>query len=362
MDRFLIGATTRPLRLFVLFVCFQLLACGFAQETLGQRQNRTRVRATSTASRVGTESYEQMITNADKLVRQGQYVRALAIANKAMKAKPEDYKGYYYAAFALLKSDLLAEAKPLAAKSKELAPPDASSDVERLVDAITSAEEGREHVGTGERASNDGDFASAAEAYAKAYSLMPSREDLGFKAVDLYLQLKQPEKSIELAKQILLKTSKPESSRRANDVITKAEATRNQIAEDNRQRDEREQQATRDREARNERARREQEAREERDQRRQEETAQQARREEIKGKIEGLRQEMDSEQSLVESREEAASRMENDYQNCLSRGEVTCGFLKIGVDKFRRDVSEHKRKVAQFEREISRLESQLRNP
>lgn len=338
------------------------LACALTFSTAVQGQQGTK-RKSIPRSPV---SYEQLVNSADKLVRQGRYVQALAVANKAIKIKPEDYKGHYYVAFSLFKSDMLAEAKPVAEKARELAPPDAVQDVERLVTAIGGAEQSKEKLAAAEKALNDSDFATAAVQYDEAYRAMPTREDLGFKAAEIYLRLNNPQKSLDICRELLLKANAAATTSRANNLIAQAEALQSKIAEDNRLEAERQERVRREREEREERARREQQAREreqqareEREERQRQEQARQAKRAEIRQKIEDLRDEVERETSAAEMSEEYLERMQTDYQNCLSRGDVACGILKIGVDKFQRDAREHRRKVAQLEREISRWQSQL---
>jgi chromosome segregation ATPase len=338
--------THSPSKLSVLlFVCLLLVGSAANAQHRKPRPN-------------GQMSFDQLISSVDKLTKQGQYVPALALANKAVKIKPDDYRGHYYVAFALFKTNMLAEAEPVAVKSRELAPPEETANVERLVTAITSARLAQQIIATAEKALNDNDFETAAAQYEKAYEAVPAREELGFKAAEIYLQLKKPEKSLEISRQVLLKTATPITTSRANDLIAKAEAMQNQFAEERRLQAEKEERARQQQQAREAQARRDQQAREESERRQREQEAREARRAEIQQKIDDLTQELESETHLAEISEDALANMQNNYQGCLSRGEIGCPILKIGVDKFERDARQHRRKVQQLEREISRLESQ----
>ncbi len=329
----------------MVLVCLLLLGNSASAQHRKPRQN-------------GPMSYDQLISSADKLVKQGQYVGALALANKAVKINPNHFKGHYYVAFVLFKTNMLEQAEPSAVKSRELAPPEEIENVERLIAAIKGAEQARENIATAEKALNDNDFETAAAQFEKAYQAMPAREDLGFKAAEIYLQLKRPEKSMEISRQLLLKTGAAVTTSRANDLIAKAEAMQNQIAEENRLQAEREERARQQQQAREAQARREQQAREENARRQREQEAREARRAEIEEKIEDLRRELETTIHAAETSEDALADMQNNYQGCLSRGEFGCPILKIGVDKFERDARTHRRKAQQLEREISRLEAQ----
>lgn len=131
---------------------------------------------------------EQAVNRADDLVRQGKFVEALSAAQKAIRLNPNQFKAYYYAAFALYRRDLLNQAKSYAQQALERAPAADKADVQRLLDAIASKEGFTEQVRIGDEALEQGLIAKAATAYTRAWEAVPAREDIGLKAAKLWVE------------------------------------------------------------------------------------------------------------------------------------------------------------------------------
>jgi tetratricopeptide (TPR) repeat protein len=325
-------------------------------------------------------SYDEIIEQADSLVREGQYVQALSLAQEGIRLNPDDFRAYYYSAYALYKRELFDEAKPQAEQSRRLAPTDKQADVERLIEAIAGGPVAVEQVRIAERAAADGSAERAAEAYSKAFKAMPGREDIGLKAARLYSdQLNMPAESVSILKQILLRTQNPETSRVATDLLRKAEAAVRAQEESLAEQQQRQAEERRrsDEEARRqaEQRRREDGERQERERRAREEQERAARRQQLEGERrqlesdrEDVQRDKNSEEEQAESEEERARRFdaEADRYDSMPYGQVSA-VLARNYAKGRREAAERHRQRArelgsrlnEIDRKISRIDSQL---
>jgi hypothetical protein len=130
-------------------------------------------------------AYDQMIADSDARVRAGQYLEGFASAQQAIRLSPGDFRGHYYAAFALYKRDLLDQAAPYARDAVAKATGADRASAQKLVERIAARSTYLRQVSAGDDAAARGLFAKAAESYAKAFEAFPGEEQVGLKAAKL---------------------------------------------------------------------------------------------------------------------------------------------------------------------------------
>lgn len=132
--------------------------------------------------------YSALIGAADVAIKQGDYIGALANAQKALRQDSERFEAYYFCAFALFKRDLLDEATPLANDASRRAPADQKADVQRLLDAISKRRDVIGLIRSGEEALSQGLVPRAAATYREAWMKSMADPAIGLKAADLSIK------------------------------------------------------------------------------------------------------------------------------------------------------------------------------
>lgn len=174
----------------------------------------------SLPGRAQQNAYDQAVAKADDLVRQGKFIEALGAAQEAIRVNPDQFKAYYYAAFALYRRDLLSQAKTYAQQALERAPAADKADVQRLLDAIAGKEGFSEQVRIGDEALEQGLIAKAATAYARAWEAVPAREDIGLKAAKLWVErLDNPAEAAPILNGIVAAPKDAEVSSQATQML-----------------------------------------------------------------------------------------------------------------------------------------------
>lgn len=130
--------------------------------------------------------YDRLIGQADALAKKADYAGALAAAQQAIRLNGDDFRGYYYAAFALYRQGLLSQAEPFAKRALELAPAAHKPDAQEMVDAVRNAGSYQADIQQGDQAIQNGQTAVAAEAYTKAWEARRSDQKTGIKAARLW--------------------------------------------------------------------------------------------------------------------------------------------------------------------------------
>jgi tetratricopeptide (TPR) repeat protein len=156
-------------------------------------------------------SLDSALNKADTLVRAGRYPEGLAEAQVAIRLDPTQFKGYYYAAFALYKQGKLDDAERYVQDSLARAPDADKKDVQRLVDAIEQHREIEGKVRVGDDAMTSGLFAKAAEAYTDAWKISPDlAEDVGLKAAHLWGErISDPVRAVAIVNYIIAHPQDP---------------------------------------------------------------------------------------------------------------------------------------------------------
>jgi hypothetical protein len=153
------------------------------------------------------DAYDQAVSKADSLVREGQFVQALGIAQDAIRLDPTRFKAYYYAAYALYVQDLLERAAPLAKdalgratrEDRARATDEDRALAQKLVDAIANKKVFIEQVKIADDSIQQGLIAKAAAAYTKAWDVMPVNEGIGLKAAQIWSErLNKPGESARI--------------------------------------------------------------------------------------------------------------------------------------------------------------------
>src|SRR5262245_26115630 len=113
--------------------------------------------------------------------------RALDEAENASRINPSLFEGHYYAAMALLRQDLLADADKYGQQALRLVPEDRRKDVDQLVAAIKLQLQVQQKEQKAEEARATGRMYLAATLYLEGFELNPLRADLGLAGARLWL-------------------------------------------------------------------------------------------------------------------------------------------------------------------------------
>lgn len=175
------------------------------------------------ARRVDAQTEQTPLAQADALVRAGHYQEALAESLDAIQKEPNNFKAYYYAAFALYKQGRLDEAAPYAQKAVDRAPKGSKAEVQRLVDAIAGFRSREQYVQAATNAENNGFFAKAADIYWRAWTAAPDQsQDLGLKAAHIWVErLNEPLRAAEILNSITAHPQSPDALQDAQALLQK---------------------------------------------------------------------------------------------------------------------------------------------
>lgn len=133
------------------------------------------------------------VDEARQLLTQGRFIEALAAAQDAQRADPQNYQAFYYVAMAQMGLRQYDAAEAGAAAALRLAPESARAAVEKLAETIRSLRQGTSNVAEADAALNEGLIGKAARLYELAWQAGRNAPDYAFKAAGLYAtRLNQP--------------------------------------------------------------------------------------------------------------------------------------------------------------------------
>jgi tetratricopeptide (TPR) repeat protein len=166
------------------------------------------------------EYYDDVIARALADVKQGLLVEAYGEAQKAIAMAPENFTGYYYAAFALYRRDVIDGAKPLADRALQLAPADKSADVKKLVEAIAAREQSIALLAPADEAFAAGLLAKAATGYENVWNLdRVANESAGLKAAELWSRLGESSKAMKIVRVLAAAGQDPGVRQKSSDLL-----------------------------------------------------------------------------------------------------------------------------------------------
>ena len=160
--------------------------------------------------------FETAVGLAKGFVTGGRQREALTEAQKAIRLNPLRFEGYYYAAMALLRQELAAEADKYTQDALRLAPEDRRKEVDQLVSAIRLQLLVLQKEEKAEEARTAGRIFLAATLYLEAFELNPQRVDLGLAGARLWLTLREPGRAARIYRRMAIGV----------DAAAKAEALR----------------------------------------------------------------------------------------------------------------------------------------
>ena len=138
--------------------------------------------ATIAAVAQSSADFESAISLAKGFATGGRPKDAVTEAQKAIRMNPSRFEGYYYAAIALLRQELPADADKYAQDALRLAPQDRRKEVEQLVSTIKQQLLALQKEEQADEARTAGRIFLAATLYLEAFELNPLRADLGLSA------------------------------------------------------------------------------------------------------------------------------------------------------------------------------------
>src|SRR5262249_8002574 len=146
----------------------------------------------------------------------GRNREALVEAEKAIRINPARFEGHYYAAMALLRQDLLADADKYSQQALRLAPEDRRKDVDQLVAALKPQQLVQQKERKAERARADRRMGTGRTPDVDGFELNPLRADLGLAGARLWLTLREPGRAARIYRRLAV----------GPDMAARAEATR----------------------------------------------------------------------------------------------------------------------------------------
>jgi hypothetical protein len=170
-------------------------------------------------------AYDRSVANANALLGKGDFVEALSQATAAIKANPDRWEAYLTVSMALYKQDALAQSAEYARKASQLAPADKRGMADNILQAIGDKQVFIESVSGADRDLAAGLTSKAAEAYEKAWKLLPMKEDLGIKVANLWLQVGEPGRAATILRRIVEQHYSPAFAQEAANILAKSQAT-----------------------------------------------------------------------------------------------------------------------------------------
>lgn len=177
------------------------------------------------------QDYPSLISKAREQLEAEQFVEGLATAKRAIKLRPKDHKGYYYAALALYKADQPEEAEPFLAPCRTYCPPANLPAVERLAKAVTGRRKAMVAIKAGDEAVQAGFIAKAAQSYQAAWEADDQGPEMALKAAGLYAdRLSQPTTAAPILREVVAKKSPSPAADSARAKLASMASTLNKIA------------------------------------------------------------------------------------------------------------------------------------
>ena len=138
---------------------------------------------------VPSESYDAIVSRGFGYFQQQKFQESFAEAGKAINLDANRYEGYFLAGISMYKLDQLDSATIYFQKALSRAPEEQKAKVQ---EALTTAAHKREflvHMRSAQEANATGLRAKAALEYTAAWNLLDVRDDAGFRAAELWVQL-----------------------------------------------------------------------------------------------------------------------------------------------------------------------------
>lgn len=184
-----------------------------------------------TAALPTAEDYAALINKTREQLEAEQFIEGLATAKRAIKLRPRDHKGYYYAALALYKADQPEEAEPFLAPCRTYCPPANLPAVDRLTKAVTGRRKALVAIKAGDEALQAGFIAQAAQSYQAAWEADDQSPDVALKAAGLYAdRLGQPTTAAPLLREVIAKKSPSPAADAAKAKLASLASTLNKLA------------------------------------------------------------------------------------------------------------------------------------
>lgn len=137
---------------------------------------------------------QAQVRKAEQLIKQGKYMEAFAAAREAVRLDGGDASGYYLAAMALYRQDLIEEAEKYAEGAVYRTSAEKRPAAENLLHEIGNKKQFHQQVAQGDQALKAGIYASAAASYSEAWRRVPAREEIGLRAARLWCEKTQDPK------------------------------------------------------------------------------------------------------------------------------------------------------------------------
>lgn len=179
------------------------------------------------------QDHAGLLRKAREQLEAEQFVEGLATAKLAIKLRPKDHKGYYYAALALYKADQPEEAEPFLGPCRAYCPPANLSAVERLAKAVTGRKKALVAIKTGDEALAQGLVAKAAQSYQQAWEADDQSPDVALKAAGLYAdRLGQPTSAASILREVIARKAPSPAADSAQTKLTAMAQGLRKIAKD----------------------------------------------------------------------------------------------------------------------------------
>lgn len=330
------------------------LVITIAGEAAGQR-TRKAVRGKGTRPAAAANTFDGAMRMASAAYQKGSYTDAVRFARKASELNPEDFRPFTVLANSFLKTGSFEDALTSAQTARAKSPPTEAAELDDLIKSITDSKAGADQVKAAEAAAARGDARQAAEAYQRAFGMMPERADLGLKAASIHNdQLKNYAESIRIVNQIILTSKDPEITTSAKDLLGIAEDNQRRDAEDR----ERRQAEQRRLEAERQETERRMAAEREREQR---SAAARARIQELESKRDSLQQEMESAQEQADDDDQRAQRFESEAASYDAQpyGALSAGIARIAAQRYKNSANRNRSKARQLQNEISQMDREI---
>src|SRR5262245_23525026 len=146
--------------------------------------------------------FDTAIGLAKSFVAGGRNREALVEAEKAIRISPSRFEGHYYAALALLRQNVLADADKYGQQALRLAPQDRRKEVDQLLSTIRLQLQVQQKEEKADEARAVGRIFLAASLYLEAFELDPLRPDLGLNGARLWLTLREPGRAARIYRRL----------------------------------------------------------------------------------------------------------------------------------------------------------------
>lgn len=179
------------------------------------------------------QDFDSLILRARQQVEAGRFLDCLATAQQAIKDSPQNFKGYYYAGYALYKTEELGEAEKLVQQAKARAPDESKATVEKLAQAIAWRKTALAETKAGDAALEEGLPGKAAQAYQRAWQAGNLDAAFGLKAANLFAErLGEPATAAKILREVVGKFPNSAPGEAAASLLVKLTPDLNKAAKE----------------------------------------------------------------------------------------------------------------------------------